>query len=167
MLRKHRDCAVYEIDACGPFLRLFVYYGVGLHIVGNVGYVHAYLVIAVGERANRKRVVEVLGVARVDGERRYATEILSLRHFFLRDSGIDPVGGLLHVLRIFVRQAELREDCVHLCGVLSLAAQYVHYFASRVHLLVAPLDYSCHGLVAVLSALELAAGDYYVGRQVF
>ena len=49
MLGKHGNGAVDEIDRSGAFLGFLVYDGLGLHVVGHVGYMHSHFVIAVGE----------------------------------------------------------------------------------------------------------------------
>ncbi len=54
---------------------------------------------------------------------------------------------------------------MHLGGIVALAAQDVHYFAARCHLVVAPCYDTRYCLVAVLAALQLAAGYEYVGGQ--
>ena len=123
--------------------------------MGDVGDMHADLPVAVGELADREGVVEVLGVARVDGEGCDAAEVLATGHLLGGDAGVDAVGGLLDVLGIAVGEAELGQDGVHLGVVLTLGAQDVDDLATGVHLVVLPLRDAGHGLVAVLAPLEL------------
>lgn len=73
-----------------------------MHVMGDVGDMNAHLPVAVGELAYREGIVEVFRVARIDGERSHATEILTLGNFLGSDSGVNLSGGLLHILGIFI-----------------------------------------------------------------
>ena len=166
-LGEHGDGAVHEIDARGAFLGLLVDHRPGAHIMGDVGDMHSDLPIAVGKLADREGVVEILGVARVDGEGGDAAEILALGHLLFCDTLADLLGCFLHIFGIFVREAELGEDGVHLGVVLPFRSEDVEDFAARVHLVVAPAGDAGHGLVAVLAPFELVARDDDVGGEEF
>ena len=86
---------------------------------------HADLVVAVGQRLERQRVVEVLGVGRVDGERERVAEILAPLAVGVRDLVGNLVGGVLHLGIEAVGEVELRQDGVHLGVVVSRHAEYV------------------------------------------
>ena len=128
----------------------------------HVGDVHAHLPVAVAEATDGQGVVKVLGV---DGESGDVAEILALGHFLLCDPFLNLLGRFLHILGIFVRQAEFSQDGVHLGVVLPFDSEDVYYFAARVHLVVAPLHDAGHGLVAVLATLEASARQHDVGGQ--
>ena len=68
MFGKHRHDTVDEVDTCGPALCFAVERCVGSDIVCDVGYVYADLVVAVFELFDRKSVIEVFCISRVDGE---------------------------------------------------------------------------------------------------
>ena len=166
MLRKHRYCAVDEVDTRGTFLRLLVYYGTLFHVVRHIGYVHSHLPQAVVEPSDGQRVVEVLGVVRVDGAREDVAEVLALLQILLGYLARYLVGGVFHSLRIFVGQAILREDGVHLNVVVARRSEHINHFAEHAPVLaVGPLNDFHHGLVAVFSTLQLTARDYYASRQ--
>ena len=71
MLRQHRNGAIDEIDRGGALLCFLVDNRAGAHVMGHVGNMHAHLPIAVRHPANRQSIVEIFGIARVDGERRH------------------------------------------------------------------------------------------------
>ena len=86
---------------------------------------HADLVVAVGQRLERQRVVEILGVRRVDSERECIAEILAALAVGIRDLVGNLVGGVLHLGIETVGEVELRQDGVHLSVVVSRHAEHV------------------------------------------
>ena len=167
MLGQHRYGAVDQIYRCGARLGLAVYYGVGAHVVGDVGDVYAHLPVAVGETAYRQCVVKVLGVGGVDGKCGDVAHVAALGYLFGRDAGVDAVGGALHGGGVLVGQAVLGQDGVHLGVVLAVLAQDIDHLAARVARVVGPVGDAHYGLVAGGAALELGLGDEDVGGQIF
>ena len=74
---QHRYGAVDEIYTRGTLHSLLVYHRTLLDVVAHVGYVYAYLPKSVLKLLYRQRVVEVLGVLRVDGAGESVAEVLA------------------------------------------------------------------------------------------
>ena len=113
-LGQHRDGAIDEIDARGAPLRLLVDDVAILHVVAHVGDVHTHLPAVALQRLDAQRVVEVLGVGRVDGAGPGIAEVLAARYLLGRDARLYLLRRLLDALRILVGEAILHEDGVHL-----------------------------------------------------
>ena len=167
-LGQHGDGAVDKVDAGGAPGRLAVDDGAFGDIVGHVGDVNAHLPQAAVKAADGERVVKVLGVAGVDGAGEHVAVVLAHGQVAGGDVGADLRGGVLHVLRIPVRQAVLGQDGVHLRVVLARPAEHVDHLAHHVLVVgVGPLGDLHHGLVAGLAALQSALGhDDVAGHQV-
>ena len=151
---EHRYGAVDEVDARGTLHRLLVYHGAFGDVVRHIGDVHAHLPESVLQLSDGERVVEVLRILRVDGAGEHVAEVLALgivrRCYLCRNL----LGSLLHVLRILIRQAVLREDGVHLHVVVARLAEHVDNLADHVAvILVGPLHDAHYGVVAVLATL--------------
>ena len=97
-LGQHGYRAVDQIDRRAALDRLVVDHGVGAHVVGHVGDVHADLPHALLHLADRERVVEVLGVGGIDREGGHVAEIATLGVIGLGDAAVDRLGGSLHLL---------------------------------------------------------------------
>ena len=136
--------------------------------MAHVGYVYAYLPQPVLKLLDRQRVVEVLGVLRVDGAGEGVAEVLAFGIVFGRYLSRNLLGSLLHVLRILIRQAVLCKDSVHLDVVVASLAQHVHHFAYHISMvLVGPFHDVNDSVVAVLATLQLASrNDDAVGKYV-
>ena len=129
LLRKHRDRAVHQVDGRAALAGLLVDQRAGTDIPGHVGDVHADLIIAVRERLERQRVVEILCIGRVDGERERVAEILAALQILGRDGVRDLIGGVLHLGREAIGEIELRQDGVHLRVILARLAEHIHHVA--------------------------------------
>ena len=162
-LGQHGYGPVDEIYARGTFHRLAVNDRAFLHIVAHVGNVDTYLPQALAQLLYGQGVVKVFGVVRVYGAGERLAEIFAFSLVLRRDLAGDLVGGLLHVLRILVRQAILCEDGVHLHIVVACRSEHVDDLAHDVLVVrVGPLCDLYHRLVARLSALQLLLGYYDV-----
>src|SRR3712207_2890593 len=120
------------------------------------------------EQADGEGVVEVLGVAGIDGAGEHLAEVLALVKVFLRYLAGYLLGGFLHGLGVFIGQSVLGEDGVHLDVVVARLSQDVDDFADgALAFLVGPLRYAHDGLVVCLAAFYLSAGyDDVVGQHV-
>ena len=108
-----------------------------------------------GEASYRQGIVEVLRIGRVDGEGKHIAEVLAAGYLLRRDAGVDFVGSLLHALRIFVGQAVLGKDGVHLHVVIALLAKYIDDLSDEVlRLLRRPLRDFHHSLLARFAAFQ-------------
>ena len=125
----------------------------------HIGNVHAHFPQARLELPDGQRVVEVLGIAGVDGEGHHVPAILPFGIVFRGNLGRNLLGGRLHINRISIGQAVLGENGVHLGGVVARLAQHIDHLAERIAGLFGPLGNPGHHLVAVLAALELVFGD--------
>ena len=162
---QHRHGAVHQIDARGALLRLAVDDAPFRHVGAHVGDVHAHFPQVFPDLADGERVVEVLGVARVDGEGEHLAHILPSVDLLLRDFQGDLLCGGLYGFGVGVGQTVFSQYGVHLGVVLSRGAQDVHHLADGVLGVFGPLHDFHHRLVAVLALLEVAAGDDDVGGQ--
>ena len=133
--------------------------------MADVGDVHAHLPQSAAQAADGQRVVKVLGILGVDGEGGDAAEVLAPGYFLGGDFIGNLVRGGLHVFGVGVRQAELRQDGVHLGVVVARAAQDVDDLSDGVLGLVRPFDDFHHRLVAAPSAFQLVLGDEDVVGQ--
>ena len=89
--------------------------------MGDVGNMDAHFPQPI-HRPDGQGIVEVLRIGGVDGEGEHVAEVLTLGNLLRSDGGVDFVGGFLYALRIFVGQAVLGEDGVHLDIVVALLA---------------------------------------------
>ena len=124
--------------------------------------------LADGKLPETQGIVEVLGIAGVDGEGQHVAEILTPLHVGRRDVTADVGGSILDVLRISVRQVELGKNGMHLRLVVAGAPQHLHDLADRVLGTVGPLRDAHDGLVAGAPTLEhrLRYEDVIVHRAV-
>ncbi|GIX66019.1 uncharacterized protein BcabD6B2_54550 [Babesia caballi] len=104
VLRQHRVDAVLQINRGCPLPGVQVDQRAPLHVVADVGDVDAYRIPGPAQlvlpRFDRKRVVEVLGVLRVDGEDEEVASVDAV--FILRQ--LSPFDELLEVLHDAVRK---------------------------------------------------------------
>ena len=82
---QHRDDRADEVGRVAAFAGLDVERRAGLHVMRDVGDVDAHAHVAVRQALHRQRVVEVLGVVGVDGDRRHLPEVLASGAVALRD----------------------------------------------------------------------------------
>ena len=154
-LGQHRDGAIDEIDARGAPLRLLVDDVALLDVAAHVGDVHTHLPAVALQRLDAQRVVEVLGVGRVDGAGPGVAEVLAARYLLGRDARLYLLRRLLYALRILVGESILHEDGVHLHVVVARRSEHVHHLSDEVLVLcVRPLRDTHHGAVARLATLE-------------
>ena len=164
-LGKHRYCAVHEIDGGASLLCFLVDDGAFEHIVRHIGNVDTHFPHAFLDRADGDGIVEVLGIARVDGEGEHIAEVLALGNLLGRDAWVDAVGSLLHSLWVFVWQTKLSQDGMHLSVVVSALAEDVNHFADRVAGILWPRGDLHQCLLARVSSLQLVDRDEDVVRQ--
>ena len=165
-LGQHRDGAVDEIDRRGALLGFLVDDGSLGDVMADVGNMYADLIEAVVQLLDRQCVIEVLGILRVDGAGPHIAEVLTLGHILRRDLPRNLLGGVLHALRILIRQTVLRQDSVHLHVVVAALTEYVDHLADdALMLLVGPSRNLHHSLVVGLTALQLILGDEDVLRE--
>ena len=117
--------------------------------MGHVGDMHAHFPDAVLYFAHRQRVVEVLGVRRVDREGRDTPEVAPLGDLFGRDAGVDGLGGLLDFGFEAVGKLVFRQDRVHLRVVVARHAQPFDQFARGALAPGLPVHDAHHDLLAV------------------
>ena len=91
-----QDCSTFHSTEVG----FTVDYRAGSNVVCHVGNVDTHLHVSVWQSRQRESIVEVLCIARVDGESNCIAHILSLGHLFGGDSGIDFIGSFHHIFRI-------------------------------------------------------------------
>ena len=163
---EHRYGAVDEVDARGALHSLLVYHGAFCDVVRHVGDVNAHLPESVLELSDGERVVEVLCILRVNGAGEDIAEVLALGVVLRRYLRRNLLGSLLHVLRILIRQAVLREDGVHLHVVVASLSEHVDNFANHVAvILVGPFHDAHHSVVTVLATFQLSARNDDAVRQ--
>ena len=144
-LGQHRDGTVHQVDRRAALDGLVVDRRVGMHVVRDVGNVHAHLPDAVAYAAHRERVVEVLGVGRVDGEGRHGAEVAARVDLLLRDAGVDGLGRRLDLRLEAVGQLVFGQNGVHLRVVVARHAE--------------PLDQLAHGALAARLPVDDAHDD--------
>ena len=101
-LRQHWDGAIHEIDTRSTSIGLLVDDRAFLHIMRDIGNMHAHFPQTTLQLTDTKGIVKVLGILRVDGTSKHVTEILTAVYFLLRDGSVDLLGSLLHILRILI-----------------------------------------------------------------
>ena len=158
-LWQHGDGAVDEIDTRSTLRGLLVNDRALLNIVRHVGNVHADLP-EILHLAYRQRIVEVLGILGVDGTGPDVTEVLATTNLLFGDARLYLLGSSLHRFRIFIRQAVLRQNSVHLYIVVALLAEHVNDLAHNIlRVLRGPLRNLDNGFLAILTALQLLLGN--------
>ena len=101
-LRQHWDGAIHEIDTRSTSIGLLVDDRAFLHIMRDIGNMHAHFPQTTIQLTDTKGIVKVLGILRVDGTSKHVTEILTAVDLLLRNGGINLLGRLLHILRILI-----------------------------------------------------------------
>ena len=101
-LRQHWDGAIHEIDTRSTSIGLLVDDRAFLHIMRDIGNMHAHFPQTTLQLTDTKGIVKVLGILRVDGTSKHVTEILTAVDLLLRNGGINLLGRLLHILRILI-----------------------------------------------------------------
>ena len=162
---QHRYGAVHEVDARAALLGLLVDDAPFLYVVRDVGNVHAHFVQAGVNLAYGNGVVEVFGIARVDGEGHHLAHVFAACNLLFRYHVGDALGGVLHLLRIGVGQTELGQYGVHLRFVLARLPQHLRDTPDGVVGVHGPLHDAHRHLVALLGALQVAARDEDVVGQ--
>ena len=153
-LGQHGNGAIDQIHAGGALECFAVDDGSFGHVVAHVGDVYAHLPQSAVERTDAQRVVEVLGITRVNGEGHHLTHVLTLGQLLCTDARKQLVGSLLYGCGVLVGQSVLCQDGVHLGIVLARLAQDIDDMAHGVLCVLGPFGYLHHGLVAVLALLE-------------
>ena len=93
---------------------------------------HPDLVVPVGQHLERQRVVEVLGVHRVDGEGRRPSHVAALGNFFRRDAGtVELLSFRADALGEGAVEPLLEDDGIHLGVVLSDGSDDLGHLAGR------------------------------------
>ena len=117
---------------------------------------HAHLIMAVVELTERQGIVKVLGIFRVNGTGPYIPEVLALLHILSRDLARNLIGSFLHTLRVFIRQAILCENSVHLHIIVTCLAEHVDHLTDDVLILVfGPFEHFDNNLIISLRTLCL------------
>ena len=162
---QHGYGAVHQIDRGGTAVSLLVNDVSFGHVVGHVGNVYTHLPESLLQGSDAQCVVKVFGVGRVDGEGCHSAHVQARLQLLLGYVARNQVCSPLHCLGILVGQPVLGQDGMHLGIVLARAAQDVNDCPHGIVGLCRPFHYLHHGLVAVLSVLQFAAGDEYVVSQ--
>ena len=162
---QHGHGAIDKIDARGALLGFAVDDAAFEHVVGYVGDVDAHFPDAVLDAPHREGIVEVLGVARVDGEGRDVAEVLASGDFLGSDARVEPFGSGFDLCGIFVRKSELSQYGVHFGVVLAARAQDVDDLAVGAACPFGPVGHTHQRLVAVASALQTFLRDEDVVGQ--
>ena len=116
--------------------------------------------------ADAQCIIEVLGILGVDGTGEHVAHVLAATDFLFRDARLYLLGSLLDILRIFVWQAVLRQDGVHLHIVVALLAQHVDDLPHDVlRLARGPLGDLHHRFVARLATLQLLLRDEHIVNE--
>ena len=82
---EHRNDLVHQIDTRTTAVCLFVEGCLFLHVVGDISDMDAYLVVARIEDLEGERIVEILGLIRVDSEGQDVAHIPTAEQFLRRD----------------------------------------------------------------------------------
>ena len=80
---------------------------------------NSHLIIAVLQEPEGKRIIEIFGVSRVDGECQNIPEVPSALEILPGDGLGDAVRSILNLRFKTIRQSELGKDGVHLGVILS------------------------------------------------
>ncbi len=123
---------------------------------------YADLPYTVARLADRQRVVEVLGIGRVDRECGHATEVAARGALLVRYLAAHGLGGRRYLLVETVRQIVLGQNGVHLSVVIARRTQYIDDLALGQARALVP-RYDAHGhLVAVAHVGIELLGEVYV-----
>ena len=82
---EHRNDFVHQINARTTAVCLFVEGSLLVDVVGDIGDMDAYLVVARIEDLEGERIVEILGLIRVDSEGQDVAHIPTAEQFLRRD----------------------------------------------------------------------------------
>ena len=104
LLRQHRDDGPDQIGGVAAALGFAVDRTARLHVAADVRDVHAHPHVAIRKLLDRQRVVEILRVVGIDGERRNRAEIEPAEELRDADAGGEGGGLAQHVIREVGRQ---------------------------------------------------------------
>ena len=122
---QHRHRSVDQVDRRGAGLSLGVDHIARMHVVRHVGNVYADFEITVRQAPDRKRVVKILRIGRVDRKGRHAAHIAPAGDLLRIDRIGNLLGLLFDLLRITVRQIEFGQNRMHFGIVVPRSAEHV------------------------------------------
>ena len=162
---QHRHGAVDQIDRRAAFDGFVVDDRVRPDVVRHVGDVHADFPHPVADAAHRQRVVEVLGVGRVDGESGRRAEVAPGGDFLFGDAAVDGLGGVFDLRLEAVGEFVFGENGVHLGVVLPGHAQHFDQLAHGALAAGLPVDDAHDDFFALAHAGVFALGEVDVHRH--
>ena len=127
----------------------------------------AHLEIAALQRPERKRVVEVLGIGRVDGKGKGLTEVATLRQISSRNLLGYLICRILNGLFKLIRKVELCKDGMHLRLIGARGAEHIDNMAIGAVLTASPAFHPGRDLIAGLRThrQRFLPVDLYVVRH--
>ena len=125
----------------------------------HVGDVYTHFPQTVFYGADRKCVIKIFGIFRVNGESRYLTEVFASGYFFRSNFCRNFIGGSLYRFRVYIGQAEFGKDSVHLCSIISCFTQNIDHLSDRILCLIRPFGHFYDCLVSGFSAFQLFFRD--------
>ena len=129
---------------------------------------NTHLPVTILQLLDTERIVEVLGIFRVDSTGKYLSEVLTLLIVLFCDFARNLVGSIFYILWIFVWQTILCEDGVHLHIIVTLLSENINHFADRTLIfLIRPFDDANDSLVIRFAAFQFAAWyDDVMGKDI-
>ena len=158
-LGQHGNHPVHQIHRSTAVVGFVVQRSTFLDVMRNVGDVHPDEVVAVFQFVERKGIVEVLGVGRVDGKGRRVPHVAPTGDLLLGDFDGQGGGFGFDLLRKTVRKPVFGQDGVDLHFVFAGTSQDVEDTADGVVGLVGPLGDFDHDFVAVVRLADAFLGD--------
>ena len=156
---KHRNGAVHQIDGSGAFFCLFVNDSSFFHVMRHIGDVYTYFPQSFFQFADRKCIVEVFGIFRVNSESGNFAEVLTFGNLFGWNFGGNLVCRCLYRLRIDIRQTEFGKNGVHLRSVFTGFAKYINDLSDRIFCLVRPFGHFHNCFVSGFTTFQLFFRD--------
>ena len=131
----------------------------------HVGDVDSHFVVAVLQAFERQRVVEVLGIGRVDGESQRLAVVAAAFEVFLCRC-LDFLGFAFGIGRKIEREVVFRQYRLHLDIVVARPSQPLHHASHGVVHLLGPVGHLHHSLLAVLGTAQVAEGNEDVDHHI-
>ena len=128
---QHRHRAIDQIDRCAAGFGFGIDDRARTHIVRDIGDVNADLPQSLSGLADRQRIVEILGIGRIDRKGRHGAEVAPFGIVLLRDCLRNGVGGRLDLRFKTVGEIVFGQYGMHLGVVLARLAQHIDQFADR------------------------------------
>ena len=104
--RQHRNYTINQIDRRSTINSFLINNRIRFYIMCYIGNMYAYFPISIFKFTDRKSIIKIFCIFRVNGKGRNFTKIFTLLIFFFRNFISDFIRQFCYFIRIRIRQSE-------------------------------------------------------------